>query len=59
MVTVAVPGLPRETPEGNDDGKIVMPKSSLSSNILSSNIEMLNGTMVVPAGITTVYLPGS
>ena len=59
MVTVAVPGFPRETPVGNDDGMIVMSKSSLRSNILSWNIEMLNETVITPAGITTVYFPGS
>ena len=56
---MAAPGLPRETPSGNDDTMIVMSKSSLPSNILSSNIEMLNGTVVAPAGIKTAYLPRS
>ena len=55
---MAVPGFPRETPVGNDDTMIVMSKSSLPSNVLSSNIEMSNGTVVAPAGIVTLYIPG-
>ena len=58
IFTVAVPGLPRVTSSGNDPGIIIILKSSLPSNVLSSTIEMLNGTMVVAAGIVIVYGPG-
>ena len=58
IFTVAVPGLPRVTPLGNDPGTIIILKSSSFSNMLSSTIEMLNGTIVTPAGIVTVYGPG-
>ena len=59
IVTVAAPGLPRVTSLGNDPCAIIILKSSLFSNMLSSTIGMSNGTVVTPAGIVTVYAPGS
>ena len=56
MVTVAWPGLPTITPVGNDEF-IVRVKFSFSSNILSSFIGILNGTLVTPAGNVTEYGP--
>ena len=58
IVTVAAPGLPRVTSSGNDPGTIIISKSSLFSNMLSSTIGMSNGTVVAPAGILMVYGPG-
>ena len=59
IVTVALPGLPRVTPSGNEDGLIVRVKSLSCSNISSVYIGTSNGTLVPPAGNVTVYGPES
>ena len=59
MVTVALPGSPRITSSGSEDGSIVTVKSSSPSTIVSSFIGTLNGTLVVSAGIVIVYGPES
>ena len=59
MFTVALPGLPRVTPVGSEDGSMVTVKSSLPSTTLSSVIGTSNGTVVVLAGNVTVYGPES
>ena len=58
MVIVASSGVPTLTSVGKD-GSIVIVKFSLPSNTISSNIEILKGTIVSPAGIVTMYGPGS
>ena len=59
IFTVALPGVPRVTPSGRVLPIIVTSKVSSPSNILSSVIGILNGTVVVPAGNVTVYGPES
>ena len=59
IVTVALSGLPSVTPSGSENGSIVILKSSLPSNVLSSFIETSNGTLIVPAGNVIVYGPES
>jgi len=59
IVTVALPGSPRVTPSGSEDGSIVRLKSSSPSYIISSVIGTSNGTLICPAGNVTVYGPES
>ena len=56
MITVASSGLPDITPVGSDEF-IVRIKFSLPSNILSSFIGILNGTLITPAGNVIEYIP--
>ena len=56
MITLALLGLPEATSLGSDE-LIVSIKISLSSNILSSFTEILNGTLISPAGSMTEYGP--
>ena len=57
IVTVAWPGSPRVTRGGSMRGLIMSVKFSFPSTILSSVIEILNGTRVCPAGNVTLYGP--
>ena len=57
MVTVAWPGLPTLTLSGNKEFVISICISSLSSNILSSVMEILNEAVVTPAGNVAEYGP--
>lgn len=57
MVTVASAGVPPDTPVGSKNSSIVSIKSSSGSSVSSLLIEILNVTVVAPAGIVTVYAP--
>ena len=45
------------TPSGNDSALIIRVKFSLSSHTSSSYMEILNDTIVTPAGNVTLYGP--
>ena len=55
MITVL--GLPMIIPSGNDSALIVRVNFSLSSHTSSSYMEILNDTLVTPAGNVTLYGP--
>lgn len=57
IVTIVWLGSPTITLLGSEDGFIARPKFLFFSNALSSVIEMLNETIVCPAGIVTLYGP--